>query len=114
MLFDSNGSHARSSSTVGNGECLVKIQMAHICPEEPWRGEANLCIHVCTIHIDLASVFVDDLTHLLHSVLVFACSGRESDHVSSKLILVFLGLGSEIFHVHSSVFHLNNNDLKAC
>lgn len=74
MLSDTNGSHARTAAAVRNCECFVKVEMADVSSKESWRGKADLSVHVGSVHIDLASVFVDNFTHFMDGVLILSSS----------------------------------------
>ena len=114
MLADSDGAHTRSTSTVRNSECLVQIEMADVSSKVSRRSKANLGVHVGAIHVHLASVLMDDFSHLLDSAFVFSGSGREGDHVCSEFVLVFLGLFSKVFHIDSAVIAFDSDHLEPC
>lgn len=99
---------------MGNSEGLMEVHVADVSPEEARGSKTDLGIHISAVHVDLPSVLVDHLAHLLHSVLVLACSGGESNHVGPKLIFVLQRFLSEVLHVHSPVLHLHHNHLEAC
>mmetsp|Transcript_25785 Transcript_25785/g.74613 ORF Transcript_25785/g.74613 Transcript_25785/m.74613 type:complete len:257 (+) Transcript_25785:401-1171(+) len=66
---DSDRSHARSSTTVGNAEGLVKIQVTNIGTDQTRAREADLGIHVGAIHIHLTAGLVDGLDDFLDRLL---------------------------------------------
>mmetsp|Transcript_31644 Transcript_31644/g.62603 ORF Transcript_31644/g.62603 Transcript_31644/m.62603 type:complete len:499 (-) Transcript_31644:2274-3770(-) len=53
--------NARAAASVGNREGLVEVQMAHVGTDQGRGGETDLCVHVGTVHVHLASVLVDGL-----------------------------------------------------
>lgn len=90
VLPDSDGAHSWTTSSVRDGESLVKVEMAYVCSEVAWRSEADLSVHVGAVHVDLSSIFMDDVDHFSDSVLVLSSGRRESDHEGSEVLLMLL------------------------
>jgi hypothetical protein len=99
VLLDSNGTDTRATTTVGNTEGLVEVEMADISANVTRRAETNLSVHVGTIHVDETTVLVNKLTDLLDLGLENTEGRGVSDHDSSKLISVLDTLGLEILNV---------------
>mmetsp|Transcript_20222 Transcript_20222/g.43799 ORF Transcript_20222/g.43799 Transcript_20222/m.43799 type:complete len:389 (-) Transcript_20222:246-1412(-) len=93
---DADGADAGTTATVGDAEGLVEVEMAHVCADVTRRGEANLSVHVGAVHVDLAAVVVDDLTHLLDGELKAAVGGGVGDHEAAQVVLVLLSRLSEL------------------
>ena len=53
---------ARSAAAVRDAERLVQIQMADVGADHAGRSEADLSVHVRSIHVNLSAVLVDDGT----------------------------------------------------
>ncbi len=87
--------------------------MADISSQIPRRSIADLCVHVCSIHIDLSSESVNNISHFQNSLLVFSCSGWKSDHIGAQLVFIFLGFWFKIFHIDSPIFAFNCDNLHA-
>src|SRR5690606_27330282 len=56
--------HARATAAVRYTKCLMQVEVAHISADAPRTGKTYLCIHVGTVHINLPTVLVDNLTDL--------------------------------------------------
>ena len=74
VLFDSDGAHTGSCSTVRNGKGFMEIEMANISIEVPGRRVSDLSIHIGTVHVNLSSIFMYGLDHLVNRALVLTCS----------------------------------------
>src|SRR5690606_35119777 len=48
-----DGAHSRSATTVGDGKCLMQVQVANIGTDGAGVGHSYLGVHVCAIHINL-------------------------------------------------------------
>ena len=57
-----NGAHAGSAPAVRDTERLVQIQMAYVGADFAGRRQADLSVHVRSIHVNLSAVLVDDGT----------------------------------------------------
>lgn len=51
-----------------------------------------LGIHVCSIQVNLASVFVNQLTHIPNLLLKHTIGGRVRDHDGCQVLFVFVHL----------------------
>lgn len=56
------------------------------------QKEAYLGIHIGTIQVNLASMFVNEVTYIPYALLKNSIGGRVSDHYSSQIVLVFVYL----------------------
>ena len=102
VLCDTNGTDTRATATVRNTEGLVKVQMADIGTNFTRRTEADLSVHVGTVHVDLTTVLVNKITGLLDLRFKHTESARVCDHDCTKLLAVLLTLGLQICHVQVS------------
>ena len=57
MFGYTNGTYTGTATTVRAGKSLMQIQMAYISPDGTRIGQTYLCIHICTIHVNLCSAF---------------------------------------------------------
>ena len=64
MYSHPNGPHPGASSSVRNAERLVQVKVRHITSIVTRATQPHLCVHVGPIHIDLPTLFVDQLTDL--------------------------------------------------
>lgn len=96
MLLDANGADTRATTTVGDTERLVEVQVADISTKSTGRGQANLCIHVCAIHVNLATILVNNIADLADLRLKYTIGTGVGDHDGSELSLVLLALGFEV------------------
>lgn len=115
VLLDTDGSNTRATTTVGNAEGLVQVQVADISTESARGGEANLSVHVGTVHVDLATVLVDELANLANLGLEDTVGARVGNHDGTEVISVFLALGLEIseIEVTSGSVTLDRDDAHA-
>jgi hypothetical protein len=102
VRLDSNGSNSGSSSSVGDTEGLVQVKMADIGTDFSGGAKSNLGVHVGSVHVNLSSELVDNLTSLLHLGLENSVGGGVGNHNRGKLVLVLLGLELEVGHVKIS------------
>lgn len=63
MLLDYNRSKSRASSSVGNSESLVEVEMAHVCTDLTGRCVHELSVHVGSVHVDLSPILVNNFTN---------------------------------------------------
>ena len=87
-----------------DGKGLVEVEVAHVGTDEAGAGQADLGVHVGTVHIDLSAVVVDDLHKGTDAVLVDAVGRRIGDHEGGQVVLVLLGLGFGVLKVDVAVF----------
>mmetsp|Transcript_80144 Transcript_80144/g.166761 ORF Transcript_80144/g.166761 Transcript_80144/m.166761 type:complete len:271 (-) Transcript_80144:1669-2481(-) len=101
VLSHADGAKARAASAVGNAEGLVQIQVANISADHAGRGQAQLGIHVGSIHVDLAAIVMHCLADLLDALLEEGTRGGVGHHQASQAILVLLAQGLELSQVHA-------------
>eukprot|EP00967_Tisochrysis_lutea_P102406 scaffold154110_cov28-Tisochrysis_lutea.AAC.2 len=58
-----------------DAERLVQVEVAHISPEVAGPAEADLCVHVGAVHVDLAAVIMDGVADFDDGLLEDAVSG---------------------------------------
>lgn len=111
-VLDADGSDTGATTSVGNTEGLVEVEMADIGANGTRRGQANLSVHVGTVHVDETAVLVDEVTGPSNIGLEDTVGAGVGDHNGTKLVSVLLALGLEIHHVEvtSSSVTLDGND----
>lgn len=92
MVFVTNGSDTRTTTTVRDGECLMKVKMANISSDKPRRGETKLSIHVCTVHVYLTTIVMNSVADRFNTLFKHSMSRWISDHDARKLISILLSL----------------------
>ena len=102
--LDPNGTHARSAATVGDGERLVKVDMAHVGPEVSRPAQSNLGIEICAVEVHLSPMGVSNRRDALDGLLEDPVSRRVCDHHRGKFVRVRLGLGFQVCDVDRPVF----------
>ena len=70
LLSNSDRTNARAAAPVRYTKGLVQVQMANISANEARAGQPDLCIHIGPIHVDLASMSVNDFTNLHNGGLI--------------------------------------------
>ncbi len=106
-----NGTHTGTAATVRTCKRLVQVQMAHVGSHVSGAGEANLCVHVGTVHIDQSTGTVDDINNFQNTLFESTVSGRISNHDAGQIVLVLLHLCLEVVDVHIAAvvtFHHHN------
>mmetsp|Transcript_27212 Transcript_27212/g.43604 ORF Transcript_27212/g.43604 Transcript_27212/m.43604 type:complete len:231 (-) Transcript_27212:2003-2695(-) len=94
--------HAGTTAAVRDAEGLVQVQVADICTDHARGSQAQLCVHVGSVHVDLSAVLVDSGADLLDVVLEEGPRGGVGDHQGGEPVLVLHAQGLELFEVHAS------------
>jgi hypothetical protein len=104
-----------SATTVRNAERLMQVQVAHVCAEEAWFGYSNEGVQVCTVHVHLATVFVDDIADLSDSRLEHAVRRGIRNHESGESVGRLCALGAQVGEVDVSfMVACHDNDIHSC
>ncbi len=104
FFVDADGAHAGATTAVGDGEGLVQVQVADIRTDTSRAGEADLSIHVGSIHVDEATMSVDGLDDFEDVLLENAESRGIGDHQAREIGLMFHAFGLEILKIDVSFF----------
>src|SRR5262249_48880826 len=64
MFSHADWSDTRTAAAMRNAKGFVQIQMANIGTDLSRPAKTDLRVHVCSIHVDLAAMFVHDLADL--------------------------------------------------
>ena len=95
-----NRTHARPAAAVRDAERFVEVEVANIRTNCSRRGKPHLCIHVCTIHVNLPAIRVNDLANFLNRCLKNPVRGWIRDHERGQVLLMLLGFFSQIHHIY--------------
>ena len=82
MFFKSNRPHSRTSATMGNAEGFVEVHVQNIRTDFSGLGYADQGIQICTIHIHLSTMMMDDVANLGQRFFKNTVGGRISNHQS--------------------------------
>ena len=80
MWFHPYRANPRTSTAVWNAKSLMQIQVTDIRSEVTRATEPDKSVHVRPVHIDLASMLMDDVTNFSDSFFEYAMSRRIGDH----------------------------------
>src|ERR1700692_20402 len=80
MRGHADGAHTGASSTVGNGKSFVQVQVTHVGADGGWTCQADLCIHIRAVHVNLGTVGVDDGADVLNALFENAVRRWIRDH----------------------------------
>src|SRR2546425_823425 len=103
MYCDGDRPHSRSTSTVGDAEGFMQVEVADVGAADGGAGEADLRVHVGAVHVDLAAVVVDDFADLLHALFEHAVRARVGDHQAGEVLRVLGGFALEVFDFDAAV-----------
>ena len=80
VLGHTDRPNARPATSVRNCEGLVQVEVTHIGTDAARIGQAHLCIHVGTVHIDLSAMRMDERGDLLNGFLIHTVRRRIGHH----------------------------------
>lgn len=92
MVFVTNGSNTRTTTTVRDGECLMKVKMTNVSSDKSRRGEAKLSVHVSTVHVYLTTIVMNSVTDRFNTFFKHTMSRWIGDHDARKLVSILLCL----------------------
>lgn len=115
MGCHADGAYAGTAAAVRHCECLVQVEMAYIGADKAGVGDADLTVHVGSVHVDLASVLMYDVADLADLDLEYSVSRRIGDHDAGEAVLVGLGLLAQLVHVDVAVLvAAYQDDVESC
>mmetsp|Transcript_10341 Transcript_10341/g.18229 ORF Transcript_10341/g.18229 Transcript_10341/m.18229 type:complete len:363 (-) Transcript_10341:1407-2495(-) len=103
VLSYTDGSHTRASTSVRDRKRFMKVEVANVSTNSTRARKTKLGIHVCAVHVNLSSLFVDHLTDGVDAALKLAVGGRIGDHEGCEAVPVLLHLCLKVFHIHVSI-----------
>src|SRR3954464_7343150 len=104
MFGDADGPDAGAAAAVGDAESFVEVEMANIGTDVAGTAKPDLGVHVRAVHVNLATVRVNDLANLADRGFENAVGGRVGDHERGQVVLVGVGLGAEIGEIDVAIF----------
>src|ERR1700739_695506 len=78
--------HSWSSSSMWYGKGFVKVKVANVCSYTGRVCKPNLCIHICTIHINLSAVLMYYLGYLRYGFFEHSVCRRVGNHKAGKVV----------------------------
>ena len=103
ILHHAHRADAGAAAAVGDAECFVEIEVAHVPTEGARRGDAHQGIHIGTVDIDAAAVAMDDLAEFADLRLKHAMGAGIGDHHSGEPIAVLRALGPQFVQIDISL-----------
>ena len=80
MRCHTNRSYAWAAAAMWNGKGFMQVEVANICSNYSWAGNAHLGIHISAIHVHLTSAFVNKSGDFLNMTFKYAMCGWIGDH----------------------------------
>ena len=110
MILSTNGANSGTTTTVGNGKGLVQVEMTNISSDFAGTGETHLCIQVGSVHIHLATMFVNKFADFFYCRFKHAeCRGIRY-HDSCKLFAMLVQFSFKVIHVDEAEVGAKNWD----
>ena len=114
MLGDADGADARAAAAMRDAKSLMKVEVANIGADVAGAAKANLRVHVCAIHVNLAAMAVNDFANLANGRFEHAVRGRVGDHQRGQIVFVGVGFRAQIGEIDIAVFETaHRNDAEA-
>ncbi len=114
MLCNTNRTDAWSATTVGDGERLMQIQMAHVSTDCGRTCESDLRIHIRAIHIYQTAVCVDNRTNLFDGLFKDPVCGRIGDHQRTEGVCILFSFQAQVGKIDvAHIVTLNDYDFVA-
>ncbi len=82
----------------------MQVEVAHVRANHAWAGQPHLGIHVGAVHINLATMGVNQLRHFKNRRFKHPMCGGVGDHEGTEVGAVRFGFGPEVVHVDVAVF----------
>ena len=103
LFGNCDGADTGPTTAVGNAESLVQVQMQNIDSEFSRAHNADLCVHVGTIHIHKATRSMHFGGEGTDGFFIDAMSGRVGDHDAAQVIEVLLHTLAQVGEVNVTV-----------
>ena len=92
--------HAWPAAAVRNAKSFVEVEVANVRANGSGRGQTNLGVHVCAVHINLSAVLVNERANFFDRFLKNAVCGRIRYHQTSQFVAVLLGFLAQVIKVN--------------
>ena len=86
-----------------DAEGFVEIQMANIGSEIAGAAEADLRIHIRTVHVNLTTSGVDEIANIADTFLENSVGRGIGDHHGGEFVAVEVGLRAEVGEINIAV-----------
>ena len=96
---DGDRSHSGAAAAMRDAERLVQVQVADVGTVVAGPADADLCVHVRAVEVDLPAVVVDDGADLADRLLEHAVGRRVGDHQGGEVVAVGIRLCLQVFEV---------------
>ncbi len=93
---------SRAAATVRDCKSLVKVQVTNICTDNARVCKTHLGIHICPVHIDQTSVFVDNIHNLADALFKHTVGRGISDHQAGEPLFVKHSLFAKLANIDVS------------
>ena len=103
VLGHADRTHARTAAPVGHGEGLVQVEVADVGADVARIRQADLGVHVRSVHVDLAAGVVHQVDDLADAALEDAVRRGVGHHQTGQLRTVLGGLGLQVVDVDVAV-----------
>ncbi|MNH90807.1 hypothetical protein D3C73_433520 [compost metagenome] len=94
VFLHADGTHARATTAMRNGEGLVQVEVRDVSTDKTRRRQPDLRVHVGAVQIDLTAILVNDVAHLLDGLLVHPVGGGVGHHQAGELVPHLRSLGT--------------------
>ena len=119
IFHHTNRADTWAATAVGNAECFVQIEVAHIATKLTRRSHAHQGIHVGTVYIHAATMLMHQLAQGFDLRFKHAMRAGVGDHHGGQVGAVLFTLGLQIRHVNVALrvaschHHLHASHLRA-
>ena len=103
VLGHRDRTHAGSTPAVGDAEGLVQVEMRDVTAELSRFRQAEECVQVRPVDVDLSAVLVDQREHLADALFVHPVCRRVRDHDGRQRLVVLLALVTEVLQIDRPV-----------
>ena len=112
MRLHTNRPHAWTATAMWNTEGLMQIQVRDISTKIAWARQTHLCIHIGTIHVNLAALRVHDRADLSNRLLKDSVRGGIGHHEGGQVFAMLGRLRLQVCQIHIAlVITLNDHHL---
>src|SRR5437764_5084223 len=78
--------------------------MANIRADVPWSAQAYLCVQVSPIHVNLASMGMNNFADFANRFLKYSMGGGIGHHQGCQFIAVCAGFGPQVLDINVAIF----------
>ena len=93
MLANAYRTYPGTTTAVWDTEGFMQVQMRYVAAKFTRCANADHCIHIGAVDINLTTVGMDQFAHVGNVFFENPVRGRVGDHDGSQFIAMLLGLG---------------------